>query len=253
MSSYAILGATGQTGQALFTQLTSSKENSLHLFARSKTKLLEQNPSLSSPPPNIKLFIGGLSDTSLLTSCIRDVEVVFCVVATNNSTPGCHIAQDSAKAVLSAMSELRSTGSEVSLPRLVILSAAPVSFVLKKSIPSPVSWMLWRALGHLYRDLEAAEAQMKRERSWLRATFVYPGGLSNVGDDRVLGHKVTTEDAGSGFMSYGDLAAGMIEIADERTGKYDWVDVSVIPTTKGTKVAYGAVVRMLFGSILFKN
>lgn len=83
----------------------------------------------------------------------------------------------------------------------------------------------------------------------MRATFVYPGGLSGV-EDRVLGHKVSTESAGSGFMGYGDLAAGMIEIADEEGAKYDWVDVSVMATGKGVKVAYGSVMGMLLKGIV---
>lgn len=84
----------------------------------------------------------------------------------------------------------------------------------------------------------------------MRATFVYPGGLSSV-EDRVLGHKVSTESAGSGFLGYGDLAAGMIEIADEKSGRYDWVDVSVVATGKGVKIAYGSVIGMLVRGIIF--
>jgi oxidoreductase AflX len=246
MPSYAILGATGNTGRALYQYLSTSPDNTLKLYARSESKLLEQNPSLSTPPPNIQLFTGPLTDTELIASCIKDVDIVFCVLATNLNTSGCHIAQDSAHAVLAALEVLKtSSDGKAPLPRLVILSAMPVSKKLERSIPTLVKKMLWASFGHVYRDLEAAEAILSKEKSWLKATFVYPGGISEI-DDRALGYEISTEHGGTpGFISYPDLARGMVEIADDKEGKYEWVDVTVSPTGKGVRMAYGRQLRIL--------
>jgi hypothetical protein len=109
--------------------------------------------------------------------------------------------------------------------------------------------MLWAAVGHIFRDLEAAEAILTKEKSWLRATFVYPAGISDV-DDRVLGHEISTDHGGPSFITFPDLARGMVEVADEKEGKYEWVDVSVLPLGKGAKVAYGHQLGGLFGGML---
>jgi hypothetical protein len=250
MSSYAILGATGNTGRALYQYLSTSPDNTLKLYARSESKLLEQNPSLSTPPSNIQLFTGPLTDTELIASCIKDVEIVFSVLATNVNTSGCHIAQDSAHAVLAALEVLKANDYKGPLPRLVILSAIPVRKKQHGSIPKLVSKMLWASLGHIYRDLEAAEEILTKEKSWLKATFVYPGGVSEI-DDRALGYEISTEHGGApAFISYPDLARGMIEIADDKEGKYVWVDVTVFPTGKGARMAYRRQLGKLSGNTL---
>lgn len=85
---------------------------------------------------------------------------------------------------------------------------------------------------------------------------MYPGGLSNVGDERCYGHKVVTtvdeeKEAGGKFMSYGDLAAGMIEIARDGEGRWDWVDTSVMPTGDAVRMEWWAWGRMMAGGMVF--
>jgi hypothetical protein len=189
MPKYAILGATGNAGRALVNLLSVSPEISLNLYARSKYKLQAQNPTLaSSPPPNIKFFIGPITNTETIASCIEDVDAVFCVVATNENEPSCHIAQDTAHAVLAALETLRRQKKGEGLPRLIFLSAAPVSNVFKAKMPALVRWLLWKAYGNVYRDLETAEALIRREREWLKVIYVYSGGLSSW-DERIQGHR----------------------------------------------------------------
>jgi hypothetical protein len=250
MPSYAILGATGQTGRALLKNLSLSPDNTLNLYARSESKLISQNSSFSpTPPPTTHFFIGPLTNTGLLASCIKNVDTVFCVVASNTNQPCCRIAQDTAHAVLAAMESLRGEGGEAKLPRLIFLSAGPVSVKFRTKLPGFVNWLLWSAYGHVYKDLEAAEKTVGKEKGWVKAVFVYPAGLTDV-DERALGHRVTTEAPGGLFMSYGDLAAGMIEIAKEKNGKYDWVDVTVLPTGKGVKISYLGLWKRMLGGIL---
>ena len=85
---------------------------------------------------------------------------------------------------------------------------------------------------------------MRLHRSWLNATFVHPGGLVH---DAQKGHAVNLEKTTSQtFLSYLDLAAGMIEVADAE-GKYDWVGVSILPTSKDVKVEWRVPIFLVAG------
>jgi hypothetical protein len=63
-------------------------------------------------------------------------------------------------------------------------------------------------------------------------------------------NRINTEDAGQGFISYGDLAAGMVEIA-EAGEIYDWVPVSIVPVSMDVKVVYTKVIGELLKGMLW--
>ena len=63
-------------------------------------------------------------------------------------------------------------------------------------------------------------------------------------------NRISTQDAGQGFMCYGDLAAGMVAIA-EGGETYDWVPVSVVPTSKDVNVVYTKMIGGLLKGILW--
>jgi hypothetical protein len=61
MTTYAILGATGQTGSEIVKALLPTSAH-LNIYARSQARLEAQFPHISTAP-NVALFIGDLSDT----------------------------------------------------------------------------------------------------------------------------------------------------------------------------------------------
>ena len=102
-------------------------------------------------------------------------------------------------------------------------------------------WILSTSFSYVYTDLEHAEAYLKMHRKWLKTVFIQPGGLV---EDKQRGHAIDTEKQQT-FLSYADLAAGMIEVAEK--GGYDWQGISVVPTTKDTKIEWRVPGRMVKG------
>ena len=91
MPTYAILGATSQTGSESLKLLLPTSAH-LNVYARSASRLQLKHPTPSSAP-NVTMFIGELSDTALLASCLLDAVTVFSTVAQNQTEPGCSIPQ----------------------------------------------------------------------------------------------------------------------------------------------------------------
>ncbi len=110
-TTYAILGATGQTGSELTKHLISRNDLHLNLYARSQSKLLSVDTTIPSNP-NITLFIGSIDDTSVITSCLKDTSVVFATVAQNHNDPECSIARRSAHSIIEALVSLRKQGGD---------------------------------------------------------------------------------------------------------------------------------------------
>lgn len=92
--------------------------------------------------------------------------------------------------------------------------------------------MVQTAFSYTYADLALAEAYLRLHKSWLDVTFITPRVLV---EDEQKGH-VLTMDHVKAFLSYPDLAAGMIEVAE--SGSYDWKQVGVSPTGKNVKIEY---------------
>ena len=225
MPSYAILGGTGKTGRCLLSILLESPQNTINVYVRSRSRLLALFPEL---PDNKKvtIFSGAIDDIALVSSCVSGVDAVFAVIATNENIPGNRIAQDQAQSLVAAFCHLRTQDPRTKLARILVLSAATINPTLIAHVPRPVYWTVSHAFSNIYADLEHAERYLRLHKGWLNVVFVQPGGL--VEDER-KGHELSLERQGE-FLSYPDLAAGMIELAHD--GKYDWKGVSVIPTGK---------------------
>ena len=69
MTTYTVLGATGNVGQSLLEVLMQSPDRQIHAYARSKNKLLRLRPDLASNP-QVKIFEGNLADRDMLGSCL---------------------------------------------------------------------------------------------------------------------------------------------------------------------------------------
>jgi uncharacterized protein YbjT (DUF2867 family) len=90
MKTFAVLGATGQTGSEL-VRLLQEAPNHLNVYARSTSRLAEKHPKLVSAK-NVTIFIGDLANAELLASCMRDADVILSTVAQNQNEPGCSVA-----------------------------------------------------------------------------------------------------------------------------------------------------------------
>lgn len=243
MPTYATLGATGKTGGALLELLLMGPSNHINAYVRSKTKLLEQKPGLENNE-NVKIFEGSLSDIPFIASILNPtVDAAFCVLGINENIPGIRIAQDSASSVIAALCELRNQDVHFKPPKLIFLSSASLNAAMSGEFPAVARAVISRAMSHVYADLRFAEENLRLHRSWLDATFVQPGGLT---EDVQKGHRLSVDKA-SDLVSYLDLAAGMIEIAE--SGTYNWMGVSVNATAKDVKFEPAAPPQILRGLV----
>jgi hypothetical protein len=195
MPTYAILGATGQTGSEIVTLLLPTT-NHLNIYVRSKAKLISQFPGIDNAQ-NVTLFVGELHNTTVLNECIADADVILSTVAQNRNEPGCSIAQRSAFAIIQALEPKRSSGK---CPTVVF-----------------IHWVLH----HIYDDLEAA-VRLFQVNPWIPLVIACPGGLIHQQTPHSV--ELTTDiTKASPFQSYVDLAKGMIEMGEQGeklNGKY---------------------------------
>lgn len=243
MPTYAILGATGKTGGAILDHLIKAPNTNINAYVRSKAKLLGQRPGLEKNN-NVKIFEGSLSDIPLIVSTLSpSVDAAFCVLAINENIPGLRIAQDTANSVIAALCHLRSKDANFKPPKLLFLSSAALNANMSGEFAAVLMAVLDRAMSYLYADLRFAEENLRLHQSWLDVTFVQPGGLTQ---DLQKGHKLSLDKA-SDLVSYPDLAAGMIEIAE--SGTYTWMGVSVNATAKDVKFEPNAPPQLLRGLV----
>ncbi|KAL4764514.1 NAD(P)-dependent oxidoreductase [Aspergillus foveolatus] len=230
MPSYAVLGATGNTGRAIVQVLLDRADTDTRIqiraYCRSREKLFRVCPAAETSK-SLSVFQGRLDNDSLVDECLRGTDAVFLVVAIVDNMPGCTVAMQTAEAVAASLQRLRAADPTMRLPRLVILSSASLEPSFCNDVPAPVHWVLKTAVSHLYRDLAAAEAYLRAQSDWLSATFVKPGGLVH---DQACGHEVRLDRAQTP-LSFLDLAAGMVEVADAEDDRYHMRSVSVVPTS----------------------
>ena len=233
MPTYAVLGATGATGQALLQILLQSPKSTVNAYVRSKARLLKLSPQYTGND-NLQIFEGALTDVAIIAGCISNVTAVLCVLGANENAPGLHVAQDAAHSIVAACCHLKTQNPAVNLPKILFLTSATINPHLCRDLPAPAHWLLKTSFSYIYEDLEYAEAYLELHKSWLNVTFIQPGGLVQ---DTQRGHAISL-DRQQTFLSYLDLAAGMIEAANAGEDLYKWKGVSVIPTSKGTKIEY---------------
>lgn len=251
MPTYAILGATGATGGSILSQLlnsTSTPPITLHIFARSKDKLLLQFPTILSQT-NVHFFEGSANDTSVLQASIESADVIFSCIAQNDSVPGMSIAQDTSSAIIKTLRQTKEANAQGRKPpHVIMLSAAPANDALLAKMPGFVRWLLTRAFSYVYADLRVAEQLYRDESAWLPATFVQPGGLTS---GPAQGYKLHHgEEDVAAFMSYTDLGAAMIEVAHRGPDEHhDWVSVSSA-SDKGLKPDIHALLKLQLKGLL---
>ncbi|KAI9676325.1 MAG: hypothetical protein M1817_000482 [Caeruleum heppii] len=211
MPRYAILGATGQTGSELVKFLLPQESVQLNIYARSASRIDSVIPE-TRPAKNARIYTGDLSDVSLLTACLQDVDVIFSAVAQNANEPTVDVAQRSAHSIVSALERVRnrSPDSRWTCPTLIFLSSASLNPILGEDTPRFIRWILHQALFHVYEDLSIATTYL-RSHSWIPLVLPQPGGLVN---DEARGVRISEKEL-TPLISYADLARGMVRMGQE--------------------------------------
>jgi uncharacterized protein YbjT (DUF2867 family) len=237
MPSYAVLGATGNTGRALVEILLRSPENQVHAFCRSKDKLSGLLPEAVTNP-QLRVFEGTIDAVSTLASCMRGTRAVFLVISTNDNVPGFRVGQELAANVILALREnLKFPAATAPIPKLVLLSSGTIAPELARHTPPLLHRILLWSASNVYDDLRVTEALLRTEEDWVKTVFIMPGALSV---DVQRGHGLSFTNISSP-LSYLDLAAGMIEAADDEEGQYDMRHVGVVNVNGRAKFPTGSV------------
>jgi putative NADH-flavin reductase len=247
MPTYAVLGATGNTGTALIQIILRSPDNQVHAFCRDKAKLSRLLPEAVTNP-NLHIYEGTIDNIPVLASCIRATRAVFLVTSTNDNVPGFRVGQDLAANVLVALREnlkhqpLTATATATK-PKLILLSSATIDPLLSRNTPYLLHRILLWSASNVYNDLRQTEALLRAEEDWVKTIFIKPGALSV---DIQRGHALSLTDESSP-LSYLDLAAGMLEAADDEGGVYDMQNIGVVNVAGRAKFPRGTALCILTG------
>lgn len=243
-TTYAVLGSTGNCGTALIQLLLRTPKVKINAYCRNKAKLTRLLPEVAESKA-VEIFEGSIQDADLLARCVNDCQAVFLVASTNDNVPGCRISQDLAISVIAALKKLKIEADfNMQMPKLVLLSSSTFDDHLCHEMPIFRSILL-RAASNVYEDLRQAERFLRAQEDWVSTVFIKPGGLSV---DVQRGHKLTLDDEES-FLSYMDLAAGMIEAANDIHGQWDMQNVGVVNADEKAKFPPGTPKCLLFGLV----
>ena len=243
MTSYAILGATGNCGSSLIQVLLESPRAKIHAYCRNKGKLIRNMPELAENE-RVQIFEGHCEDVDLLASCVRGCRAVFHTLSMNDNVPGCHVAQDTAFALVAALGKIKAElGSDSKLPMIVLLSSATIDDRLSCNVPKWFRPIMLRAASYGYEDLRVTERFLRKQQDWVSTVFVKPGGLAI---DKRRGHKLSLDEQET-FVSYLDLAAAMVEVADDDDNRYDMKNVSVVNTGGSASFPRALPLSLLLG------
>jgi putative NADH-flavin reductase len=243
---YAILGSTGNCGTALLDNLLSKPGARIHAYCRNASKLIRLRPAILDDEKKVQIFEGNIQDIDLLSSCISGCRAVFLVVSTNDNIPGCRMARDATAATIEALRKLRREG-RTTMPKLVLLSSSTIDDNFSRHMPYLLRSLLLCSAYYVYNDVKEAEKLIRAECDWLNGIYVKPGALSV---DIQRGHALSLTDQG-GPLSYLDLAAAMIEAADDKYGVWDGKNVSVVNTGGKAKFPSGTPLCILTGLLSY--
>lgn len=225
---YAVLGATGQCGLALMELLLARESVRINAYCRNRSKLYRLLPGIVDDT-RVEVYEGSINEEKLLANCTRGCSAVFLVASTNDNVPGCHISQDLAHSIVGAFKRLvkshgdSKTRSTITLPKLCLLSSSTIDNHLSRHMGTFFRHIITRSAFHVYEDLRLGEEILRREEDWITTIYMKPGGLSV---DVQLGHELSIDEDQT-FISYLDVAAGMIEACEDPNGQWDMKNVSV--------------------------
>lgn len=246
MPTYTILGVTGNCGIALLQLLLKAPEAHIKVYCRNQDKLHRLVPEVIDSK-KVEVFTGSILDVDLFCKAMSGSQAVFLTATTNDNIPGCHISQDLARTVIAGLQKIRSeSGEEVKMPKLALLSSATLDQWLSRKTPW-INAILMRSAWHVYHDLDLAEAFLRQHEDWVQCIYIKPGGLSV---DIQRGHQLTL-DAEESFVSYLDIAAGMIEAVDDPAGSWDRKNVAIVNSNGGAKFPPGTPRCIVLGLLRY--
>nr|UYO77181.1 NAD-dependent epimerase/dehydratase protein [Trichoderma calamagrostidis] len=238
MSSYAVLGSTGNCGTALIQNLLKRPDVHINAYCRNQAKLQRLLPEVQNNE-QVTVFEGDIKDEKLLASCLRDCRAAFLVASTNDNIPGCRVGQDTATAIIHALQVIAQA------PKVILLSSATIDDHFSRNIPFLLRHVLFYSASFVYGDLIRTERILRAEAAWLTTIYIKPGALSV---DVQRGHALSLTDEDSP-LSYLDLAAAMIEAVDDPNGRYDMRSISVVNTNGRAKFPSGTPMCILTGLV----
>ncbi|KAM5453553.1 Oxidoreductase AgnL4 [Microsporum audouinii] len=242
MSAYAILGATGNCGTALIDNLLRTEGAKINAYCRNKAKLIQKVPEVANNK-RIQVYEGSIYDIDLLAECIRGTRAIFHVVTTNDNVPGCCVGVDTAKTIIAALQKLKMHGQLSVAPKILLLSSGTIDDNLSRHMPWWFRSILRTSASHVYEDLRRAEGYLRAKEDLVSTIFIKPGGLAV---DAQRGHELNL-DHDESFVSYLDLASGMIEAANDDTGQFDMKNVSVVNRNGSAKFPSGTPICIAAG------
>lgn len=240
--SYAVLGSTGNCGLALIDNLLRTPHVKINAYCRNRSKLERLLPPAQKNGP-LEIFEGSSTNTAIIASCVRGCRAVFLVVSTNDNVPNCTMSQDITRTVIEALRAIRKQEPTTAMPKLVLLSSSTIDEYLSRDVPAFFHQVLRRSGSHVYADIHKAENMIRAEEKWLTGIYIKPGALSV---DLQRGHALSLTNQESP-ISYLDLAAAMIEAADDPTGQFDSRNVGVVNTNGAASFPSGTPLCILLG------
>ncbi|KAG9520353.1 NAD(P)-binding protein, partial [Aureobasidium melanogenum] len=222
----ALLGATGQTGQAVLNDLL-NRDIDINIYVRSKSKLIDRFPTLSSSP-KAHIFSGEISDSTLVKNLLTNVDNIIFTLGWNENRRGPTIIEDGARAVVKALRELNANNEQNKQPpRLIFLSSVTWNERLHGENPDIGIRMVRLAFYWPYQDLLAGQRLLLSEPELVKVTLIQPPALI---EEEASGYDISIDKAGAG-CSYPDLGGSMVEIAmDER---YESVPAVMVTSKAG--------------------
>ena len=223
MAIYAVFGAAGNCGSSLIQVLLLSPNTKINAYCRNRAKFTRMMPNVADSK-RVQIFEGQIDNVDLFANCIRGCKAVFFTVSMNDNVPGCRVSQDTTITLLPALRKLKAEADpHTQMPKIVVLSSSSLEHKLCRNTLAWFHWNILRANSNVYEDLRRQERMLRAEQDWLSNIFSKSGGL--ICDTR-RGHRLDL-DKQETFVSYLDLAAGMVDAAEDPEDRYDMKDVSV--------------------------
>jgi hypothetical protein len=178
----------------------------------------------------------------LLASCVRDCRAIFQVVSTNDNVPGFRAGQEITIGLIRALESLKQAEG-AKTPKLILLSSATLDDTLMRGTPYILRKILRLSASSVYNDLMETEKLLRAQEDWLTTIYIKPGALTV---DEQRGHVLSLTQADN-LVTYLDLAAAMVEAANDEEGRYDMRSLGVVNTNGAAKFPPGTPLCILVG------
>lgn len=207
----------------------------LNIYVRSRNKLINAHPFLADPDSRHKIFSGDLTSSELIASCIANTDAIFSVVGTNSNNPYNHLAENSARVIIDAMTTLRKSARAehpCKVPTVVFVTSAGMTSDpnVRANFSSFLHLMLNRVGKYVYLDFKRAVALFQEPgNAWIPVVFICAPGLMLGPSQGPVSITTNIPKKAPIWITYTDLARAMI-LASEQHDKWTGKDVAVVGT-----------------------